>query len=94
MVKNKKSDKGLEKIGLGSSIFLFMISWIGFIATIILVSSKTIQVINGPTIKGIFFLPLYFVLCGLYGLMTFVFATNINRIKKKERLKNDKKKKG
>ncbi len=94
MVKNKKRDKGLEKLGLGNTIFLFMISWVGFIATIILVSSKTISVISGPTIKGIFFLPFYFVLCGLYGLMTFVFATNINRIKKKERLKNDKKKKG
>lgn len=94
MSKKKKKVSGLEKIGLGPSIFLFLGSWIGFLATIILVSSKTISVIGGPTIKGIFFLPFYFVLCGLYGLMTFVFATNINRIKKKERLKNDKKKKG
>ena len=90
MGKKKKRDYGLEKIGLGPCIFLFLCSWCGTIVTILLLIKATLEVVQNTTAKGLFFLPLYFVMVGLYGLLTIAFAGRIARIKKEKRLKKKK----
>ncbi len=93
MGKKKKKDKALEKFGLGSSVFLFLVSWTGAIVSALLFTQELIEVIGNNTAKGLFFLPLYFVMVVLYVLLTLAFAGRINRIKKEERLKKKKGKK-
>ena len=90
MGKKKKRDNVLEKFGFGSSIILFLCSWVGFITSGLLLIKATLEVVQNTTAKGLFFLPLYFVMVGLYGLLTIAFAGRIVRIKKEEALKKKK----
>ena len=92
MVIKKKKDKALEKLGLKSSIVLFLVSWIGFLSTTFLFILEIFKVVANTTAKGLFFLPFYFALWIVYGLFTLTFAGRINRIhKSKKKIKKKKK---
>lgn len=85
MVKKKNS---LEKLGLGSSIILFLLSWIGLLGSSFLFSLEVLEIIQNTTPKGLFFLPIYFAGVFIYVLLTLAFASRINRIGKENAKKN------
>ena len=93
MVKNKKKDIDFNKLGIISSVFLFLVSWFGFFSVSLLFGLEIVKVINNTTIKGLFFLPFYFIVLILYGILTMSFASRIIRIKRGDVLNVCKKKK-
>ena len=92
MNKKKEKESDLERLGLGHSIVLFLFSWLGLLGSAFLAGLKIVELINNYTFKGLFFLPFYIVVVGLYLLMTFVFVTKIVKIRKKSKLERSIKK--